>query len=294
MSRESLAQMESRTLSLTPEEVQRGSRRWWSEQPMAYDWDGEIRARRFSAAWFDAIDAAHLEGARLFATRDRPFDRVMPLDTLAGKRVLEIGCGMGLHTETMVRAGANVTAVDLTPTAIEATTRRLALKGLSATVMEADAEQLPFDAQSFDFVWSWGVIHHSSRTARIVRHIARVLRPDGACRIMVYNREGASAKLTLLRDHFLRGGFLHREFDETLFRHTDGFSARYYVREQFEDLFRAFFREVAVEICGQDADAVPLPRRLRRLALRLVPVSYLEAAQARRGSFIFLKASRPD
>jgi ubiquinone/menaquinone biosynthesis C-methylase UbiE len=217
----------------------------------------------------------------------------MPLERLAGKRVLEIGCGMGLHTETLARAGADVTAIDLTPTAIEATTKRLALRGLTARLIRADAEVLPFDDQSFDFVWSWGVIHHSSSTARVVRHIARVLRPEGECRIMVYNREGMSARVTLLKDHLLGGGFLHRSFEETLYHVTDGFSARYYVAEQFEDLFRGFFKEASTEICGQDADVIPLPSRLRRLALGVVPTSYLEAAQARRGSFIFLKASQP-
>ena len=282
-----------RTSDLSAEEVQRGNQRWWTDNPMTYDWHGQVEAPRYSSAWFDAIDAAHIFGARLFATRDTPFDRVMPLATLAGKRVLEIGCGMGLHTETLARAGAKVTALDLTPTAVEATTRRLALRGLTAEVIRGDAEALPFEDHSFDFVWSWGVIHHSSSTARVVRQIARVLKPEGECRIMVYNREGMSAKVSLLKDHWLRGGFLSRSFEETLYHVTDGFSARYYVAEQFEDLFRGFFKHTSVEICGQDADAIPLPRRLRKLALRVVPTSYLEAAQARRGSFIFLTASQP-
>ncbi len=261
---------------------------------MAYDWRGAIGGARFSRAWFDAIDAAHLFGARLFATRERPFDRVMPLESLRGKRVLEIGCGMGLHTETLARAGADVTSVDLTPTAVEATNRRLELKGLRANVIQADAERLPFDSRSFDFVWSWGVIHHSSNTGRIVREIGRVLKAEGECRIMVYNRTGMAARVVLFRDHILGGGFLRRTYEETLYQSTDGFSARYYVAEQFEDLFRTFFRNVSSEVCGQDADALPLPRRLRAVALRVVPRGYLEAAQARRGSFIFLKATQPE
>lgn len=282
-----------RTDDLSTEEVQRGNQQWWTENPMTYDWRGQVEAPRYSAAWFEAIDAAHIFGARLFATRDKPFDRVMPLERLAGLRVLEIGCGMGLHTETMARAGAHVTAIDLTSTAIEATTRRLALRGLEAKLYQGDAESLPFDDQSFDFVWSWGVIHHSSSTTRVVRQIARVLKPEGECRIMVYNREGMSARVTLLKDHLLNGGFLRRSYEETLYRVTDGFSARYYVAEQFEDLFRGFFKKTSSEICGQDSDAIPLPRRLRKLALSVVSEGYLQAAQARRGSFIFLKASQP-
>jgi hypothetical protein len=101
------------------------------------------------------------------------------------------------------------------------------------------------------------------------------------------------ARIVLLKDHFLLGGFLHGTYEETLFRKTDGFTARYYVPEQFEDLFRGFFEDVSSEVLGQDSDAVPLPRGLREVALRLVPTSYLERAQAKRGGFIFLQARAP-
>jgi 2-polyprenyl-3-methyl-5-hydroxy-6-metoxy-1,4-benzoquinol methylase len=261
---------------------------------MAYDWHGEIAAEKYSREWFDAIDQRFREGARLFATDEVFFDRLMPFPELEGRRVLEIGCGMGLHTEMLVRAGAQVTAADLTETAVEATRKRLELKGLEAEVVQTDAERLPFDDDSYDFVWSWGVIHHSACTTRIVRQIARVLRADGECRVMVYNREGTPAFVVYLRDYLLKGAFLRGQtYDETLYRFTDGFTARYYPREQFEDLFRGFFEHVATEVCGQVADALPLPRQLRHLALRFVSDTYLRGAQAKRGNFLFLKARRP-
>src|SRR3954453_8970209 len=207
-----------RTSSLAVTDVQEGNRAWWSDNPMTYDWHGGISAPKYSREWFDAMDAVFLHASRLCATRERPFDNFIPFDELKGKRVLEIGCGMGLHTELMTRAGANVTAIDLTDTAIEATTQRLKLKALEARVLQADAEKMPMPDHSFDFVWSWGVIHHSSRTAYIVRQIARVLAPGGQCRIMVYNRKGMAARIALVRDHFLKAGFLKRSFEETLYK----------------------------------------------------------------------------
>lgn len=284
---------EKRVETMAPAAVQGGNQAWWSEYPMAYDWRGEITDERFSRAWFDKIDASFLYGVRLFATEQRPFDRIIPLDLVAGKKVLEIGCGMGLHSETLVRAGADLTSIDLAPTSIEATTKRLALKGLKATVQQADAEALPFEDKTFDFVWSWGVIHHSSRTARIVREIARVLKPDGQARVMVYNRLGTSARIVFWRDHVIKFGFLRRSYEETLYKYTDGFSARYYTQEQFEDLFRAFFKNVSSEICGLDVDALPLPNRLRRMAVKFAPEGWLRRRQARKGGFIFLTASNP-
>jgi 2-polyprenyl-3-methyl-5-hydroxy-6-metoxy-1,4-benzoquinol methylase len=275
---------------MTPGQVQDGNYRWWSSNPMTYDWRGEVRPEPLSLPWFDAIDQRFIHGSRLFATRDKTFDRMIPLAGLRGKKVLEIGCGMGLHTETMAAAGAQVTAIDLTPTAVNATSTRLRLKGLHASVHQIDAEHLPFNDAEFDFVWSWGVIHHSGRTARIVREIARVLSPEGSCCVMVYNRTGMPARLALWKDHLLKARFLRQSFEETLFRSTDGFSARFYVKEQFEDLFRAYFQDVSSEICGQDADVIPLPAWARKPLLKCVSTSYLERAQARRGAFLFLKA----
>jgi len=282
-----------RTAPQRPDEVQAGNREWWSAHPMAYDWAGELRVPRYSRDWFDAIDARFVSGSRLFATDRQPFDRILPFEALASADVLEIGCGMGLHTELMVKAGANVTAVDITDTSIEATTTRLALKGLKAQVMRADAEQLAFPDQSFDFVWSWGVIHHSARTARIVRQMARVLRRGGECRVMVYNREGMTARIVFLKDYLFSGAFWRQTFDEVLYRQSDGFSARFFVREHFEDLFRAFFSDVSSEVMGQESDVIPLPRKLRALALKLTPDAYLRKAQSKRGAFIFLRARGP-
>ena len=273
---------------------QSNNRLWWSVNPMTYDHRRENAAQPLSLEWFDRMDSKFVHIARLFATDSKPFDRLIPYSLLAGKRVLEIGCGMGLHTELMARAGADVTAVDLTPAAVEATLARLRLKSLRATVSQQDAENLPFPNKSFDFVWSWGVIHHSSRTARIVREIARVLMPDGECRIMVYNRSGMPAWVAFVRDFVLKGKWINHSFDQMLYASSDGFSARFYTSDQFEDLFRAFFREVSSCVMGVEQDAIPLPRRLRSFALKVVPDSYLRRAQGRRGAFIFLCASSPD
>ena len=245
-------------------------------RPDLFEALAEVEARSF---WFQARNELIVWALNRYGVGARSF--------------LEIGCGMGFHTETMVRAGARVTAVDLSPTSVAATRRRLELKGLQAEVIEGDAEHLPFEDRSFDFVWSWGVIHHSSRTGRVVRNIARVLRPEGECRVMVYNRQSTWAMSILVRDYLLRGQFLRKSFEETLYESSDGFTARFYPPEQFEDLFRTFFDNVTSVIMGQESDVLPLPHKMRDIAIRLLPRSYQERAQSRRGSFIFLTASRP-
>ncbi len=275
------------------ESIQTGNRTWWTGNTMSYDWKDKINQERFSLSWFDELDRRFIHSARLYSTDVEPFDRIIPFSALHGRKVLEIGCGMGLHTELMTRAGAQVTALDLSPTSVEATTARLRLKGLMADVRQGDAEELPYPDKHFDLIWSWGVIHHSSRTAKIVREMSRTLRPEGECRVMVYNRDGMAARVAFLKDHLLKGGFLRGSFDQTLHHSTDGFSARHYAKDQFEDLFRAFFVDVSCEVCGQESDALPLPRHLRRLALWLMSEAWLRRRQAQRGSFLFLRARQP-
>jgi len=276
----------------TPDDVQRGNRSWWSENPMTYDWRGNITLARGTRDWFDEIDRRFVNASRPYLTSQRPFDRIMPND-LHGRQVLEIGCGMGLHSLELARRGAKVHAVDLTDAAVEATRGRMKEFGVDAEVRCADAESLPYGSQTFDFVWSWGVIHHSARTARIVREIARVLKPDGKARIMVYNRSGRIARLVLFRHYVLGGEFFRRSPDETLWRWSDGYSARFYHKEQFEDLFRGFFDEVSSVVLGQEVDVVPLPSLVRGLVASHISAERRLSIASRVGGFLFLTASNP-
>lgn len=106
-----------------------------------------------------------------------PFAR---LEDARGKDALEIGVGMGADHVELAKAGPrSLAGVDLTPRAIDHARRRLALYGLTSDLRVADAENLPFPDNSFDFVYSWGVLHHSPDTPRAIREVHRVLRGGG-------------------------------------------------------------------------------------------------------------------
>ena len=127
---------------------------------------------------------------------------------------------MGLHTELMARAGADVVAIDISPKSVEATRTRLALKGIKAEVVELDAEHLDA-ADEFDFIWSWGVIHHSARSGFLLRNLFRALKPGQELRFMVYNLEGMQAYTVIVR--YLIGFWFGHSLDELLWKSTDGF-----------------------------------------------------------------------
>jgi SAM-dependent methyltransferase len=274
--------------------TQRDVRRWWSENPMTYDWRGEIPHETGSAEHLAEVERRFLAEAWFAqAPGSPPFSGLIPFDELGGKDVLEIGCGTGVHARLLAEAGAHVTAVDLTPTAIELTRKRLELHGLTAGVREADAEHLPFADASFDFVWSWGVIHHSESTDAVVRELARVLRPGGMLALMVYHRTSLTywVQYQLIRGVFgLR--LLRERPDEIANRYSDGVIARHYTRHGLTRLLSPFFENVETQVMGQLGEAVPLPARLRRPVERLVPVAFREAVVRRFGWFLVATATR--
>jgi len=113
-------------------------------------------------------------------------------DRWRGKRVLEIGCGIGTDTVNFARAGAQVTAIDLSDQSAALARQRLEVYGLGgrATIHVGNAEELPdlLPPQTFDLVYSFGVIHHSPHPRRIVDHLRRYMTPASELRLMVYSR----------------------------------------------------------------------------------------------------------
>jgi 2-polyprenyl-3-methyl-5-hydroxy-6-metoxy-1,4-benzoquinol methylase len=113
-------------------------------------------------------------------------------DRWKGKRVLEIGCGIGTDTINFARHGARVTAVDLTEKSLEVARQRAKVFGLDSQIqfVQADAEQLSsfVPVEPYDLVYSFGVIHHTPQPERVLEQVRRYLKPGGTLKIMVYNR----------------------------------------------------------------------------------------------------------
>lgn len=167
---------------------------WWSRNPQTYgDLHGkplyEGRGKDFGdAQFFTRADREFLEWNHDLHG-NAPFDRLFPFERFKDKRVLEIGCGMGYMASLWAERGAQVTAVDLAPFSVEMTRRRFALRGLSGDIREADGRMLPFfDSEKFDYVYSWGVLHHSPDLAASMREMMRVLKPGGEFGLMLYHR----------------------------------------------------------------------------------------------------------
>jgi ubiquinone/menaquinone biosynthesis C-methylase UbiE len=171
---------------------------FWNTNCMNYDFlERHTRIKEGSPQFFKRIDDVLFKAAKFNEKDGIPFGRIIPFKKLKGKKVLEIGCGMGSVSQLMAMHEAEVTAVDLTPRAVKNTKKRFKLlqqkhKGLknlkNCRILEANAEKLPFKKEEFEFVLSWGVIHHSPNTQKCLNEIYRVLKKGGITSGMVYQK----------------------------------------------------------------------------------------------------------
>ena len=155
----------------------------------------EIQKEEVREFWnADPCGTRYLEGKEDFDAHARARYELEPFifdfaqfQSARGLRVLEIGVGMGADYLEWLKAGALATGVDLSAASIERAQQRAELAGYKPDLRVADAEQLPFADNSFDVVYSYGVMHHSPNTPQCVREAWRVLKPAGQARIMVYH-----------------------------------------------------------------------------------------------------------
>lgn len=263
---------------------------------MTYDWERTLGLEPGTREWYEEIDRRFLDSA-YYAKGEvgAPFGRFLKREHVAGKSVLEVGCGMGTHAEMLACAGARLAAVDITHRAVEATRRRFELFGLSGRIERADAERLPFQDESFDWVWSWGVIHHSSSPERCLSEITRVLRPGGRVLLMVYYRPSL---VYYLHCGFIRGillGQLLRQRLENIYvAASDGFYARTFTKKELRTLFDQSYEQISMQVVGLKAELYPIPRsRFKSILENHTPDWLASIVLGRWGSMIVVEAVKP-
>ncbi len=160
-----------------------------SEQDIREFWDanpcGDHQVERLKAdyeAFFRRYDEFRY-------SREAHILRRLDAIDFKGKRVLEIGLGEGADSEQIIRRGAMWSGLDLTPESVERVSTRLRLRGLPYARLECgSALAIPFPDNSFDMVFSHGVLHHIPNVRAAQHEIARVLKPDGCLIAMLYAR----------------------------------------------------------------------------------------------------------
>jgi len=152
--------------------------------------------------------------------------------------VLEVGCGLGTDGAQFAKAGARYTGIDLTDAAVELAKRRFELFDLPGTFRVADAERLDFPDNSFDLVYSHGVLHHTPDTPTAVREIHRVLRPGGKAVVMLYHRDSYNYRVNIS---------MLRRTGAQLLRWNTGVELVHLLTGEPEDSLRAHARQLQTQ-----------------------------------------------
>jgi ubiquinone/menaquinone biosynthesis C-methylase UbiE len=267
-------------LPQNPEERNRwqdANRSWWEKHPMRYDFGEKIDSQEFSKEFYQEIDQRFFSNAKVYMPwRKIPFDHLIDFDSLNDKDVLEIGVGNGSHAQLLAQHARSYSGIDLTDYAVRSTSERMRCFALHAIILQMDAECMQFADNSFDFIWTWGVIHHSSNTRKILQEMHRVLRPGGRAITMVYHRNLWNYVVVAGLFHgVLQGDLLKtRSLHKTRQRWIDGAIARFYSIPEWRSLVSEFFSVDNILIFGSKTEIVPLPRGvIKQAALRLIPNS---------------------
>ena len=130
-----------------------------------------------------------------------------------GKKVLEIGCGIGTDTINFARHGAYVTAVDLSDKSLEVARRRATVYELLDRIKfyQGNSEELSrfLPVERYDLVYSFGVIHHTPHPGAVLDELRKYVGPESTLKVMVYNRR--SWKVLWIVLGYGKGQFWRRE-----------------------------------------------------------------------------------
>lgn len=277
---------------------QAGNRQWWESHPMRYDWREGIAPAEGSAEYFAEMDRRLFATAREFMPwKEVPFDPLIDFRALAKQDVLEIGVGCGAHAALLAAHARSFVGIDLTDYAVNTTAARLQALNLPGRVLRMDAEHMDFPDQSFNFIWSWGVIHHSANTRRVLAEMRRVLRPGGRACVMVYHRSFWHYYVVtglirgVLMGKLVRTRSLHRLAQD----YIDGALARFYTPSEWKAVAGEFFTVDRIRVYGAKLELIPLPAgQLRNRIAGHIPdrLSAFITNDLRQGHFLVADLTR--
>ena len=249
----------------------------------------------------DPCGARYLEDAEAFEAQALARYALEPhipefaqFGTAQGLRVLEIGVGMGADYLEWLKAGARTTGVDLSPASLEKARRRCDLAGYQSDLRVADAEHLPFADNTFDAVYSYGVIHHSPDTEQCLREAWRVLKPGAQARIMLYHHPSLTGAMLWLRYGVLHGKSLRR----AVYDHLESPGTKTYTQTEARSMMSAF-ESVSIQQIFSPGDLLlnrPSARfqsPLYRLIWKLYPRRLVKKLAGPWGLFLLISARKP-
>ncbi len=190
------------------------------------------------------------------------------------EKVLEIGGGLGTDLAQFAKNGAHVTDVDFSVGHLRHAQQNFTCRGLSGDFYVGDAEALPFPDNSFDLVYTNGVIHHTPQTQTVIDEIFRVLKPGGKVICMVYAQNSMNFWLNIFFWYGIRRGeILNHSVNEIMSREVEVSSTgatplvKVYTGAR---LRRMFSRFETIKVSKHQLVQSEVPKIIRIIPLRLL------------------------
>ena len=170
-----------------------------------------------------------------------------------GKKVLEIGCGAGIDSAEFARNGALVTSTDFTDQSVQSTKELMEEAGLPVNVVRADATNLQFEDNTFDCIYSFGVLHHIPNIEKALSEIKRVLKPGGRVMVMLYHKNSLLYGYSIV---YLRGiaekQLENLTMEELLAKYSERKEnnpyTRIYTKKEAAELFLRYFKSCTTDV----------------------------------------------
>jgi ubiquinone/menaquinone biosynthesis C-methylase UbiE len=290
---------------MNPPNDKKDIKKWWADNPMTY---GDVHGTTVyseedagqdvsfgTVDFFDRVDKTFYNWNHFLHDQSGYFGKIFPSQRFGGKNVLEIGCGMGTMAMNWAQHDAHIHVVDLNPKAVTETRQRFRLLGLPGQIIQGDANVLPFADDTFDYLYSWVVLHHSEALDRSFQEVFRVLKPGGEFGIMLYNRD------SVLYWYFIRfiEGFLHAESRflsplQLSSRYTDGDKTEGnphtwpVTEEEMKQMLQKYCSRLEFRLLGADIDFALHEVSLLPALARKIPLALRKAAARRWGWSIWI------
>ena len=184
-------------------------RQYWDRRPCNIRYSNKPLGSR---EYFDEVEAR-----KYFVESHIP--AFAQFERWRGLKVLEIGCGIGTDAINFARAGAELTVVELSEASLDICRQRFETYGLDATFVSANAENLRrfLPVQTFDLIYSFGVLHHSPDPGRALEELTHYAGPGSEIRLMLYAKLSWKVLSILVR----RGRGAFWKLDELVARYSE-------------------------------------------------------------------------
>lgn len=276
-------------MSISSTHAKEAAKAVWGTSPAG--WTFGQTHKPGSKEFFDAVIA------KRFSYECDWLDGIVRFEKLKRKKVLEIGCGAGYDAYQFCKHGAEYTGIDITPANPLLTRQHLSYYGYQPTTHEMDAEKMNFN-QEFDFVYSFGVLHHIPDMQKVLNNCYQALRTGGECQIIVYNKYSIFYMLSVVfAAWFLRGNFLRRSLAQqrSFIEYSESNEhplVNVYSKRTVEKMMRQAGFEITQtsvrKLVHEDLPSIPLVGRL----YWLIPASFLSKLGNIFGWYVSVRARK--